>query len=340
MLVETGKNAAGYPEYARTELFPAENEKMNPPSRRRFLKLLGGGLGSAALGVVALDHIESGSSSEDAKNTVDAPTAPALVQQEKKEAAPTAPETFSDSHYFNMALAAYAQEYGKEIPAVLAFAQKITKGDERQRSRVAYLQEMLTVPNVPEEIERELSKLIPGLGFVESRYDASEVSGEGARGILQILPATWQELGNPDEDILSLADQTRVAGEVFSRSYAYIARECENELSVIRSEFFNGEESDFLRFFMTPVLLNAYNAGMGSMKQLIRWFVRCYGSEAQIVGALNQAEGLSGYDVFYAMTRRGLSDAPVSAYKKYASEYAVRIYGARQCLDSQTDTSA
>lgn len=297
-------------------------------SRRKFM-----GMASAALTDLAISGtVATALLKEKQKETVanyDSKGLGELLQQEERV---RSFEGISNSKFFITKIVEEADRYDRELPIVLKFAKELTVRDPEGRSRMEYLQEMLYAEGVPEVAMAEIKKQIVGLGFEESRYDAERVSGEQAQGVLQIIPSTWKDLSKEGESVVSLIDQTRVAGELLSQTYKHLQSTVKDELQAIEAEFFHGDSKAFEKCFLAPVLLNSYNAGMGNMANLIEWFARTYGTEEQTVGLFGQEQKLSGYDVFMAMAKQGKTEGSVKAYKEDASDYVFKVYGAALCL--------
>lgn len=355
-LIPEGVNKAGYTEYRRVKEEVPEEVDM---SRRGFL--FNGG--SAALGAVALGSVPIVKTIYD-RNDIPSGSIPGQVEEHSKDvvgmaeenSAPEVPEesgvasegtqeiiegsevveeteVFSESKYFNGVVRRYAVEYESELDFVLEYAQKITKGDPEERTRIEYISQMLQSPGVPSVVMQELRRLVAGLCFAESRFDAARISEVGARGMFQIMPATWKRYDAPEEKALALVEQTEVAGEYFSRAYQSLKRHCRNELDAIKIEFFEGNTSEFEKYFLTPLLINAYNAGDGTMVDLVKWFSRSYGSQEESTGIYTSGEALSKYDVFFALADKGNTEKAVKQYRKHAGAYALKVYGATKCLE-------
>jgi hypothetical protein len=326
-LVQTGVNKAGYPEFRRSAHL--ETEEPGKMSRRSALGLFGGALSAAALGgVPAISMIKS---REDVYES-DEPIEDRMLRELLEEEEIVSREGLSNSVYFNDTVEAYAENYEKELSSVLKFGLQPTVHDPEGRNRIEYVYSMLHAENIPERVMEELKRLIIGLCFEESRYDAARESAEGAKGIFQIIPTTWNELGREDENIYSLVDQTRVASELFSQTYTYLNTMIGDELRMIREVYFTGNQRLFERYFITPVLINAYNAGMGNMGKLVHWFAHTYAQNGVPENFFGEVETLSGYDVFFALSRGGLINNPVALYKEDASRYTFKVYGATSCL--------
>lgn len=303
-----------------------EPKKMN---RRGFLGLFSGALTSAAIGGPVVLQALRKEESEQSNVGYDKDDLNELINEEEEI---KSFEGISNSKFFITQIVAESDRYDRELPVVLEYAQAITAKDPEGRSRMEYLHEMLDAEGVPDAAMVEIKKQIVGLGFEESRYDAERESGEKARGILQIIPSTWDDLSTEGESVLSLVDQTRVAGELLSQTYEHLQNTVKDELQAIEAEFFHGDSEEFEKCFLAPVLINAYNAGMGNMAKLIGWFARTYGTQEKTIGLFGQDQKLSGYDVFTAMAKQGLVDEPVGGYKKDASAYTFKVYGAALCL--------
>jgi len=328
-------------------------EKPKKLTRRGFLPLFGSALAAAILkdipGEVLSQRGESGVSEYDARELsklildqeqTDAPyDADGLNQIIKEESPHRTFEGVSNSRFFITQMVTEADRYERELPKVLQFAKALTVRDPEGRSRMEYLQEMLEAEGVPPFALKEIRKQVVGLAFEESRYDAERESSESAQGILQIIPSTWESLSREGESVLSLVDQTRVAGELLSQSYMHLLNTVGDELLAIEAEFFDSDSEAFEQYFLAPVLINSYNAGMGTMAKLIAWFARSYGTQEKTVGVFGQDKILSGYDVFMAMAKMGDAEDAVKAYKDDASAYTFKVYGAAMCLLRHPDAS-
>jgi hypothetical protein len=316
-------------------------KKENAPEkmgRRRFLGLFSGALTTAAIGGTAGLSLLKEKPDESENKEVppkdidaryDADDIEDLLQSEERTASF---EGVTNSKLFITEIVSEADRYDRELPVVLKFAKVATTKDPEGRSRMDYVREMLHAEGVPETAMAEIKKQMVGLAFEESRYDASRESEENAKGTLQIVPSTWEDLSNEGESVLSLVDQTRVAGELFAQTYAHLQNTVGDELMAIEAEFFHGDSDAFEQCFLAPVLINSYNAGMGTMAKLISWFARRHGSQEESIGLLGQDKKLSGYDVFMAMAKRGEAEVPVRAYREDASAYTFKVYGAALCL--------
>lgn len=167
-----------------------------------------------------------------------------------------------------------------------------------------------------------------GLAFVESRYDETRVSEVGAFGLMQLMPETWNKLALPDEDPTNVIDQIKVAARLVVQSYEYISDQCQNELDIITINHFNGDETAMLKHFFGPVLIGAYNSGMGNLVKIIKKFVMLYPTTMELIDMFDGVDIPTRYDVYFGMTKAAMLEEWRPAYKIHGSEYTAKVYGA------------
>jgi hypothetical protein len=107
---------------------------------------------------------------------------------------------------------------------------------------------------------------------------------------------------------------------------------CEYELAVIEEEFFDGDTEAFETEFLTPLFINSYNAGMGSMVTLVQEFVKLCPTAEDTVMLFEQSETLTGYDVFIGMAHTGNLRGWADWYKDVAANYTCKVYGAHKAV--------
>ncbi len=185
-------------------------------------------------------------------------------------------------------------------------------------------------------VQNNLRPCIPGLCAQESRFNNNERSHSGAEGIFQFMPGTWEEvtdqLKNKDRRVgkephnyskLSLKDQTTVAGKHFSNIYRRLYHHAPEALEHIeRIVFKNG---GFEKYFLVPLMINAYNAGSKRMADIAVAFAKVYEYEKTARHTLGY---YPEYDAFYALTQIGqeLSTGTKAGYGKHSAEYFLKVF--------------
>gem|GEM_PF-6710481 len=139
---------------------------------------------------------------------------------------------------------------------------------------------------IPEAAASPLRSLITRLVATESRFDTHAVSHTNAFSAVQAIPSTfrdWHMLGkkkeiSPEkydtyrEDFISdFGKQVEFLNWYFPYMYDRFLADpgCKKELDEVKALYFPDDEDAFNRYFMAPLLLNSYNAGYGTMKELI-----------------------------------------------------------------------
>ncbi|MFM2339893.1 MAG: Transglycosylase domain [Candidatus Parcubacteria bacterium] len=224
---------------------------------------------------------------------------------------------------------------------------------ERDQFAAAYVSELQIMEN-PEKLKTLLDKYfdisaIPnnvlrqevmdnlyGLAFVESRYDEVRVSEVGAFGLMQLMPETWNTLALPDEDPTNVIDQIKVAARLVVQSCRYISEQCRNELGLITTNHFNGDEPAMQKYFFGPVLIGAYNSGMGNLEKIIKNFVLLYPRATELIDMFDGVDIPTGYDVYFGMTKAAMLEEWRPNYKIHGSEYTAKVYGATLAMTGAT----
>lgn len=149
--------------------------------------------------------------------------------------------------------------------------------------RFRYLKDPSSLPN---EAAATLRTLIPSLVATESRFDTNAVSHTNAFGAVQAVPGTfkdWHKFGIEKEIpagkyeefrsafIKDFSLQVEFLNWYFPYMYDRLFADpgCAEELNKIKEQYFSNDEKSFNRYFIAPLLLNAYNAGFGTMKEVI-----------------------------------------------------------------------
>ncbi len=168
-------------------------------------------------------------------------------------------------------------------------------------------------------IESELMTMMPALIAQESHYNADATSSAGAKGWMQFMDAAWKRHAENGASRDSLPDSLKAAGSYFSAAYRYMNKNVGAELSLIKDNYFAGNQADFVHYFLIPVLINDFNAGDTNMRAVIEWFGKNYAETDTLTGELGiEAQG---FDVYFAMSQLANKHNAVPDYQDYASSY-------------------
>ncbi|MFN3692568.1 MAG: lytic transglycosylase domain-containing protein [Candidatus Paceibacteria bacterium] len=190
--------------------------------------------------------------------------------------------------------------------------------------------DMSAIPDTT--LRKEVMDNIYGLALVESRFDETRVSEAGAFGLMQLMPETWNKLSLPDEDPTNVIDQIKVAARLVVQSYVYISQQCQNELDVITINHFDGNQKAMMQYFFGPVLIGAYNSGMGNLEKIIKHFVKLYPTTKETTDMFDGVDIPTGYDVYFGMTKAAMFEEWRPSYKIHGSEYTTKVYGATYAM--------
>lgn len=226
------------------------------------------------------------------------------------------------------------------------FGEKPVRAAE-EYSRIEYVRERISfsgnLAKAPVVMEA-LRECIPGLCALESKFNDDVTSAVGARGIFQMKPDTWhKELGRPefaDGQSVPLTEQVKAAGELFSKMYDRVRYWCyeepsyggRNYLEEIKAAF--ASQEDFERYFLVPLLVNAYNTGEKGMGDVVHAFVES-GTFHRTFGSASHA----GFDVFQALSEYGAAESSgtLGNYGSEASTYVQRVYAFARLLAAEPE---
>lgn len=177
-------------------------------------------------------------------------------------------------------------------------------------------------PAVPELLQAELRRLVPGWLAQESRFKGDAVSSSRATGIAQIKPNVWREYRGTDQVSLRMDEQLQVFGELVSDNYHYILHFAgADAVAALRTHF--ATEDDFLRDLMTPLMVNAYNAGGPAIGRALR----------QFVATVPTADWQPGKELFVQFA--AFAHEHVPGYGVEQRQYAPKVYAFQDLLGDQ-----
>jgi len=334
-LFETSKNSAGYPQY---EFRKAEaeadmlDEKIKRgwlnDKQREFLRVT-----LLSLGIALSAAKDSNESAEDREQKpmpkyvqMDNPHNDALHEALENETLESLEERMSISSCLeqNGSLEDCLDELSLKVRD---FAKTLSEEDVRQTaalaSKVSFNPEAIEFrsepdqkrdrPALPKRLQENLKDILMALISQESRFKKDARSSSGAIGYGQIKPNTWQEYKGATEVSEDLKEHIEVMGEFISDNYHYILDFAgEDALSRLRNRF--DSEADFIDKFMTPAVINAYNAGGPTVGKAIKEF-----SEST-----KDDELKSGTDIYSQFSEFALKNH--EGYGVDQAEYVPRIY--------------
>jgi len=215
-----------------------------------------------------------------------------------------------------------------DIAETIAYATKPVRGHE-EFTRAEYAKTALEFRSKPDErtgkpplpirLQENLREAAVGWVAQESRFKGDLISKNGATGIWQFLPRIYRHYSGKDKVSLSMEEQTKLAGELISDNYHYILHFAGREaLDKLRRRY-NSEE-EFIDDFMTPVMINAFNAGGPLMGKILRKFAE----------TVSEEEMESGKDLFLQVA--DFAKANFENYREEQYEYVPRVYAMGKVL--------
>lgn len=208
------------------------------------------------------------------------------------------------------------------------FAEKPVRGAE-DMNRMQYVSTQIKFrDSVPAAVQDQLRHIIPALCVQESGFNNDlRNSASGARGIFQFIEDTWvNEYGRSLDEINSLRAQVEVAGEFFSDLYDDVRFWIGEAAYAQLRELCDGDEEVLVSEVLTPLMVNAYNAGSRRIGDAVTYYL------ASRPAGAPAPKGAFG--VFHAITKyaQQSDEGTLDRYGEHASEYVPRIYGHFQAL--------
>jgi len=203
-------------------------------------------------------------------------------------------------------------------------------------SRTQFVRENIVEGSrLPAFIKKELRDLSVGLAAQESAFHNGLVSRSGAKGIFQFMPATWKGLGYKTNDIKFLTNQVEATSKLFVQSHAVLFGRSGKTLEEVKKIYFNGDDEMFEKYFITPVLVNAHNAGAGRMARVVGWFGEDMLARGGSAISEKQYSSGVGYDLFYAMSKAARKESDIPLLKGYGADaagYVPRVYALAELI--------
>jgi hypothetical protein len=211
---------------------------------------------------------------------------------------------------------------------VAYFADKPVRGAEHM-TRMKYVEnEIRFKSNVPTVVQEQLRRIMPALCIQESGFNndlQNRVSG--ARGIFQFMEDTWVNgYGRDMRDINSLRAQVEVAGDFFSDLYDDVQFWIGDEALAQLRQMCSGDEDRLVSEIITPLMINAYNAGSRRIGDAVKYYLAARTAEAPLP--------TGPFAVFHDITvyAEKSDEGSLDRYGEHAREYVPRIYGHLQAL--------
>jgi len=308
-------------------------KELADPSKRWFLRTAVAVAGTALVGLGVKKSLETipVTESEPPKPEGIAPDRSLAGSEESTTEAINSLYESSDSAYFNADVDSFKPEFEVDMPVI-----------EDRLDVMAELQNNFKLPGIISvRLQHELEALFVGVAIVESRLDTSAVNETTkAFSFLQLLPSVWEEHsregGSPD----SLADVSKVAARLVTQAYNHLTQVRASELEQIKREFFANQTEDYEKYFMTPLIIGAYHAGMGSLDKIVGWFLERFPNRLSTIELGEGANIYTGYDVFFGMSqeaRQSAADPNQAVVKNYLGKsvaYVPRAYAARAVFNN------
>lgn len=224
------------------------------------------------------------------------------------------------------------------IEMVYRNANMVVPGLEEPVSVSEFITTHLDLSSLDLVVAEEFRPYIVGIAAEESRFKNDKTSTVGAVGMLQTMPDTvlgyMEENGIETLDPRDITEQIKVASYHIEKTYTYLRDELWVELDAITQAYFAGDELMMKKYFFVPLIINAYNAGQGRMKQVVQEFLKNYIGAEAATEALGVTMPLTGYDVFFAMSHLVAREELVPRYLEDASTYVEKVIGWKRAFDT------
>lgn len=230
------------------------------------------------------------------------------------------------------------EAYTSRVELVYHNAHEIVESDAKQRDAITLLRETATFPTIPEPLAGMLQKVMVGIACEESRFNEKKTSPAGAIGVLQTMPKMVKKYMTDNHiatfNMRNLDEQISVSVYHIESCYDYFMKKIPVELESICNSWFGGNEVLFQKYFVFPLIINAYNAGQKRMSEVVQWFVDMFGASNRVSKILDSAEPPTGYDIYFAMVWQCVEDKAVKKFGPGARSYTEKVLGWEQSYET------
>lgn len=224
-----------------------------------------------------------------------------------------------------------AEHMNSRVELVYENAITPLENDSEGRDVLTIIRTEANFINLPQRVEEEFIPYLVGIAAEESRFDANKTSKSGAVGLLQTMSTTFEgykyEHNLPNLDPRNLSDQLPASIQHIEISYLELTEKLDIELAYITNEYFDGNRASMEKYFLVPLMINSYNAGQQRMIEVVRWFLDTYPEPESTADLLGQAEPLTGYDLYFAMTYQCAKEKAVDGFGPESSVYTSKVMG-------------
>ncbi len=224
-----------------------------------------------------------------------------------------------------------AEHMNSRVELVYENATTSLESDSKRRDALTIIRTEANFINLPQRVEEEFTPYLIGIAAEESRFDANKTSRSGAIGTLQTMPTTFEgykkEHNLPNLDPRNLSDQLPASIQHIEISYSELTEKLDVELAYITNVYFDGNRASMEKYFLVPLMINAYNAGQQRMIEVVQWFLNTYPEPESTADLIGQDEPLTGYDLYFAMTYQCAKEKAVEGFGSETSVYVSKVMG-------------
>lgn len=222
----------------------------------------------------------------------------------------------------------------QDVELVLERSFAVVAGHPEYENFFQLVHSALTLDSIPEPIQSTLRDTMVGVPYVESRIDPAAVSPDQAFGVMQLMPATWAEHAQPDDDPADILAQVRVAGALLEQAYRFLAQRHEAAFATIAEMLYGGDRERCDREFVTLLVMAAYFSGMGTVSRVLDQFTHDYVTLAD--QQRMEAAGITTdtYGPYSVLTEASQQHQYDPNFGPYGIEYVPKVLAARLVLQN------